>query len=330
MRVRVGLVQMHSTPLKVEDNLKKAEGFVEQAVKNGAELIILPEMFTAGFHTMEELMDVAESLESGPTVGWLRSVAKNKNVYLTCSLYERYEGHFYNTMVMVGSDGRLQYYRKRNPTWMEFTVWRRSDQPGPGVFETPFGRIGGAICFDSFARESFLGFERSGVDLVIIVACWGIPVKPRRDLFWAVPMMRRWCYLASRVVPQKYAAGLGVPVVFVNQSGTIPFPCLLPSPYPRPKVNFSYKFVNSSSCWDASGQILMDGTGQEQDFVSVVEVNIPARSERSEVVRTDVPPRYLSPDYYFVQPPKLAKIGQEWSFRKYRKEYELRRNRHIK
>jgi predicted amidohydrolase len=277
---------------------------------------------------MEELMDAAESLESGPTVDWLRSMAVNRKVHMTCSFYERYEGHYYNTMIMAGGDSRLQYYRKRNPTWMELTVWWRSDEPGPAVFETPFGRIGEAICFDSFARESFLGFQQSRVDLVIIVACWSIPQRPRRDLFWAVPMMKRWSYLASQVVPQKYATQLGVPSIFVNQSGTISFPSLLPPPYPWPKVNFSYKFVGHSSVWDASGQIIMDGRERGQDFAEVVALDITPAENRGEAVRTDIPPRYLKRDYYFVQPPLMAKLGQAWGYRTYHREYENRRNRH--
>jgi predicted amidohydrolase len=211
---------------------------------------------------------------------------------------------------------------------MELTVWRRSGEPGPAVFETPFGRIGGAICFDSFARESFLGFQQSRVDLVIIVACWGMPVKPRRDLFWAVPMMKRWSYLASQVVPQKYATQLGVPSIFVNQSGTIPFPSLLPPPYPRPKVNFDYKFVGNSSVWDASGRVIMDGRERGQDFAEVVALDITPAENRGEAVRTNIPPRYLKEDYYFVQPPFMAKLGQAWGYRTYHREYEKRRNRH--
>jgi predicted amidohydrolase len=319
---------MQSAPLEMDENLKKAEGLVEQVLKEGAELVVLPEMFSVGFHTTEKLMDLAESLEKGKTIDWLRSMAERKKIYITTSFYELQEGHYYNTMVMVGSDGELQYYRKRNPTWMEFTVWKRSELPGPGVFETPFGRIGGAICFDSFAEETYLGFKKCGVDLVIIVACWGLPVRPRQDLFWAVPMMRRWSYLASQIVPQQYAAQLGVPTVFVNQSGTIPFPSLLPPPYPRPVVNFDFKFIGNSSVWSDSGQILMDGRERGRDFTEVVPLEIPAVENKSEVRRSDIRARYLGKDYYFVQPPFMAKLGQAWSYRTYHKEYERRRTRH--
>ena len=163
---------MLAAPLRVGENLALAERCIERAVGEGAQLVVLPEMFNVGFTFGEELMTVAEELD-GRTVAWLKAQAARHGIYVTGSLYERFEGYFYNTMFMVGSDGSLQYYRKRNPTCQETTVWRRSDVPGPGIFETPFGRIGGVICFDSFARETFEGFKRSAVELVIIVALWG-------------------------------------------------------------------------------------------------------------------------------------------------------------
>ena len=170
--LNVGIVQMLATPLRVGENLALAERCIERAGGEGAQLVVLPEMFNVGFTFGEELMTVAEELD-GRTIHWLKAQAARHGIYITGSLYERFEGYFYNTMFMVGSDGSLQYYRKRNPTCQETTVWRRSDVPGPGIFDTPFGRIGGVICFDSFARETFEGFKRSAVELVVIVALWG-------------------------------------------------------------------------------------------------------------------------------------------------------------
>ncbi len=97
----------------------------------------------------------------------LKDLCLKYNIYIITSIYELFEDGFYNTMVMIGSDRSLQIYRKRNPTVQERIVWTRAEVPGPGIFDTPFGRIGGAICFDSFSRESYEGFKRSGVEFVV-------------------------------------------------------------------------------------------------------------------------------------------------------------------
>lgn len=328
--VRIGIIQMQSEPLKVKNNLSLAEHLIDRVVRDGAQLVVLPEIFNVGFYFGRDLMTVAETLD-GKTVTWLKSLAASNNIYITTSIYERYQGHYYNTMVMVGSDGSLQYYRKRNPTWQEVAVWRRSDVPGPGLFDTPFGRVGGAICFDSFSREAFEGFRQSAVDLVVIVACFGTSQRTwwRPDLMLAYSVLRRWSALASGVVPHHYATRLKVPTVFVNQGGRT----FTPSPSPRfwpfpPLSNVRYDFCGKSCIRDASGKIMTLAKETEQEYCAVVSVDVQPAGTHPEKVRVDVSPRYLDSDYYFVQPPLIAKTYQAWSFYGLQRLYETRRKQH--
>jgi predicted amidohydrolase len=303
--LNVGIVQMESKPLRVEENLTLAGRLIAQAAADGAQLVVLPELFNVGYCFGDELMDVAETLD-GRTVDWLRAQAAKHNTYVTASLFERHERHFYNTMVMVGSDGSVQSYRKRNPTVVEMALWRRGDMPGPGVSETPSGRIGGAICFDSFALETFEGFRRSAVDLVILVACWGgsrtTPSRP--ELAMGNRFLQRWARLASEVVPYEYATQLGVPTVFVNQGGTTNSPLPRPRLWPFPSLpDVEYAFLGRSRVLDASGGVLVQATGSEVAFHAVAAVDVRARGAAGNIDRVDYRPRYLSTDYYFVQPP---------------------------
>ena len=328
--LNVGVVQMLAAPLRVGENLAMAERCIERAVGEGAQLVVLPEMFNVGFCFGEELMTVAEELD-GRTVNWLKAQAARHGIYITGSLYERFEGYFYNTMFMVGSDGSLQYYRKRNPTCQETAVWRRSDVPGPGIFDTPFGRIGGVICFDSFSRETFEGFKRSAVELVVIVALWGTPrpVARHPEMLIFHELLKRWSHLASEVVPQQYATKLNVPAVFVNQAGTIRFSFPRPRFWPLPsRQDVVYDFWGSSNVRNASGEILARAGKEETDFVKVVPVEVCQADQRPQITRVDIPPQYLNANYYFVQPPLQAKLFQEWSFRGFVEEYEARCARH--
>jgi predicted amidohydrolase len=328
--LNVGIAQMQAEPLRVEDNLSQAESLIAKVAGDGAQLVVLPEMFNVGFYFGEELMRVAETLD-GKTVNRLKHQAARYNICIITSLYERFKGHFYNTMVLVGSDGNLQYYRKRNPTCQEMTVWRRSDVPGPGIFDTPFGRIGGVICFDSFARETFEGFKESGVEMVIIIALWGTvrSVSFRPDILSFRPVLRRWSHLASEVVPLQYAVHLSVPTVFVNQGGMIRTPIPFPRFWLLPSVpNVEYDFWGRSHVRSATGEVLVRAENIEKEFWAVVPVDLRQTNERRPIKRSDITPRYLSSAYYFVQPPFMAKLLQEWSFRGFKREYEARRTRH--
>lgn len=335
--LNVGIIQMQATPLEVEENLSLAASLIIQVARDGAQLVVLPEMFNVGYYLGEELMTVAETLQAGRTVNWLKAQASQHGVYVITSLYERHAGHFYNTMVMVGPDGSLQYYRKRNPALSEIAVWRRSPVPGPGIFDTPLGRVGGAICFDSFTRETFEGFKKSAVELVVVVSCWGViqPVRGRPDLPLSRPMMRLSQSLASDVMPYQYATQLGVPVVFVNQGGVTQTTGAVPPPYPWPLPQVKYDFHGNSHVRDASGKVLVRAGSTETAFCAVVPVDVRPQDVRPEITRVDIPPRYLSADYYFVHAPLrgkfwqfLGNLMQEWGFRGLQKEYEARRARH--
>jgi predicted amidohydrolase len=323
--VNIGLIQMQAVPLQVQENLHLAGRLLTRVALEGAQLIVLPEMFNVGFYFGSDLMGVAESLE-GKTVNWLISQAEKHNVYITTSLYERYQDHYYNTMVMVGCDGSVQYYRKRNPTWQERAVWRRSNDPGPGIFDTPFGRIGGVICFDSFARETFDGLQKSKVDLVIIVACFGTTerVQLRPDVAMARPVHNRWSYLASEIVPQRYASELKVPVVFVNQGGATHTPAPFPHFWPLPPISqIRYDFCGRSCVLDCTGSELYRVVDNEPDLQAVVPVSIvPESGLMPDPSRVDVPLGYLSKRYYFVQPPFLAKVFQAVFYHGLLKNYE--------
>jgi predicted amidohydrolase len=334
----VAIIQLQAVPLRVDENLSLAESLISQAVQDSAQLVVLPEMFNVGYYLGEELMTVAETLETGKSVSWLKSQATRHGVHIITSLYERDEGHFYNTMVVVGSDGSLQHYRKRNPALSEVAVWRRSPVPGPGVFDTSLGRIGGAICFDAFARETFEGFKRSAVELVVIVACWGVPrpARGRPDMLLSRPILKLNQNLASEVIPYQYATQLKVPVVFVNQGGTTQTPGAVPPPYPWPVPQSTYDFHGNSHIRNAAGEVLIRASSTDTAFSAVVTVDVQPAKVRPEITRVDIAPRYLSTGYYFVRPPRggklmqtLGNLLQAWGARGLQKEYEDRRARHI-
>ncbi len=322
--VKIGLVQMKATPLEVHENLLKAEHYISQVAKDGAKLVAMPEMFSVGLSLDEELMKLGEPLD-GYTVNWLKDQAVKNNVYIITTIYEQFEGYLYNTMVMVGSDRSLQIYRKRNPTVQERLVWTRYNKPGPGIFETPFGRIGGAICFDSFSRETFEGFKRSGVELVVIVALWGtfLPIPRYPDSFYFNKLMNYQSHLASEIVPRKYATELGVPVVYVNQCGKVDVPVTHPRFYPMPDWKESvWDFVGNSNLYDTSGKALIDHEDSKGEFCSVTAVEIDQAEDRPEISRVDIPPRYMKKDYYFVEPPFMFKLYQKLCFSGFEKKYE--------
>lgn len=323
--VHVGIIQMQSTPLDIERNLSTASDLILKTVEKHARLVVLPEMFNVGFSFDENLMKTAETLESGRTINWLKQQAATHDIWITTSIYERLAGHFYNTMVMVGADGSVQFYRKRNPTCTEATVWKRSHAPGPGIFETPFGRIGGVICFDSFARETYEGCRMSDVDMVVIVACWGAPapIWTRPEILLARATLNRWSRIAANVVPLRYATELKVPTVFVNQGGRTITSCDMPGPIYFPVRKLEYRFYGNSHVRNRFGEELVRAD-RDDTFCAVVPVDIGGSAAKPAPARKPVPLNYLRSGYYFTQPPLMGKVLQHWFYRGLQKQYDSR------
>jgi len=331
--VNVGIVQMQSVPLEIDKNLECAGRLIAQVCKNDAQLIVLPEFFSVGYSYAREMMRVAEDREKGKTVSWLSQQAKEKNVYILTSIYEVENGDYFNTMTLVQPNNKIQHYRKRNPFWQEYTLYQQGASAGPGIFDTEFGRIGGVICFDAFARETYENLIRNQVDLVAIVACWGTPrlTHGHPELKSAREMLEKFSYLATEVLPANYAGSLHAPVIHVGQGGISQSPVPVPQYWPFKAIEHNDgDFWGHSHVRNAEGKKLIGAKAGETEFTAVARIDIRHTSSRPEIKRTEFKTAYLSQDYYYVQPPSfMSKIMQEWCYRGFRKEYNSRRSKFL-
>ena len=113
--VKVGLVQM-SCDSKPEANLKKAIARIGDAVKRGAQIVCLQELFRSQYFCQTEdieLFKLAETIP-GPTTEALGKVARQNKVVILASLFERRAaGVYHNTAVVIDADGKIAgKYRK--------------------------------------------------------------------------------------------------------------------------------------------------------------------------------------------------------------------------
>src|SRR5262245_45158651 len=113
--VTVGLVQM-SCDLKPAANLKKAIAGINEAAKRGAQIVCLQELFRSQYFCQTEdieLFKLAETIP-GPSTDALSKVARQKEVVIVASLFEkRAAGVYHNTAVMIDSSGKIVgKYRK--------------------------------------------------------------------------------------------------------------------------------------------------------------------------------------------------------------------------
>lgn len=158
-KFRVGLVQM-TCSTDPSENLDKAMARIREAAARGAQVICLQELFRSQYFCRKEdaaLFDLAESIP-GPATEALQPLAKELDVAIVASLFERRAaGLYHNTAVVIDADGSLLgRYRKMHipddPSYYEKFYFTPGDL-GFKVFDTKYARIGVLVCWDQWYPE---------------------------------------------------------------------------------------------------------------------------------------------------------------------------------
>jgi N-carbamoylputrescine amidase len=173
-RLRLAAVQMASANGRVAENLAWAGHWAEQAAQQGAELVLLPELFSTGFEINANAWRSAEP-QGGPTERCLADVASRHGFYIGGSYLERRGKDFFNTFALAGPAGIIGRVRKHHPCTVEAYIFKGSDDAH--VIETPLGRIGVAICYDSSLREVWNRLLADAPDLLLMPMSAPTPVK---------------------------------------------------------------------------------------------------------------------------------------------------------
>ena len=113
--VKLAVVQMHVTD-QLEDNVSRAIAHVRDAAAQGAQVILLPELFENLYFCQverEEYFDLAHPLDGHPFVGRFQELARELGVVLPLSYFEKAGQAHYNSLVCIDADGTLLgNYRK--------------------------------------------------------------------------------------------------------------------------------------------------------------------------------------------------------------------------
>ncbi|MFC4117135.1 nitrilase family protein [Nonomuraea zeae] len=154
-------------------NADRALALATRAARDGATLIVLPELSTTGysFRDRAEAYEHAEEVPDGPTVKAWESFAREHGVHLVGGLAERDGVRLYDTAVLVGPGGYVGRYRKAH-LWNREKLWFTPGDLGFPVFETPIGRIGLLICWDIWFPEVPRLLAQQGADIICSVNNW--------------------------------------------------------------------------------------------------------------------------------------------------------------
>ncbi len=198
-------------------NLDKAESLVRRAAAQGANVILIQELFETPYFCIEHdtrHFDLALPIAENPAVARFASLARELGVVLPVSVFERAGTAFYNSVAIVDAGGEvLGTYRKshipESPGYHEKFYFSPGDT-GFRVWQTQFGRIGVGICWDQWFPECARAMALKGAEILLYPTAIGAePQDPSLD------SRDHW-----RRTMQGHAAANIMPLIASNRIGT--------------------------------------------------------------------------------------------------------------
>ena len=250
-QVTVAAIQMQMD--KSSDiNLNKAEQMVREAAAQGANVILLPELFENVYFCQEkryEYYELATPVESNPAVQLLSEVAAELSVVIPVSFYERDGNVLFNSVAMIDATGEvLGVYRKTHIPDDHFYQEKFYFTPGDTgfkVWDTAYGKIGVGICWDQWFPETARCMALNGAEMILY------PTAIGEEPILECDSMPHW-----RRCMQGHSAANIVPVVAANRIGLEKvLPCK-----ENANQESSLLFYGSSFITDETGGIVEDAT----------------------------------------------------------------------
>jgi N-carbamoylputrescine amidase len=252
-----------------EENLARALGKIREAAKMGANIVCLPELFSAQYFCQREdakLFDLAEAVP-GPTTEALAKAARESKVVVIGSIFEkRARGLYHNTAVTLDADGSVKsIYRKMHipddPLYYEKFYFTPGDL-GFKATDTAAGRVGTMVCWDQWYPEGARITALHGANIIFYPTAIGW--HPAEKAEFGKAQHDAW-----RTIQRAHAIANGVFVAVVNrvghENGNI-----------RGNVapeGQGLEFWGASFLSDPFGRVLVEGSHDREEIL-IGEVNL--------------------------------------------------------
>ena len=258
-KVKVAAVQMKCTT-DVKENIANAEALVRAAAADGANIILLPELFERQYFCQERRYDYyafAKPLSENDAVLHFKEVANELSAVIIVSFYERDGNRLFNSVAVIDADGEvLGVYRKTHipdDHYYQEKFYFIPGDTGFVTFKTKYATIGVGICWDQWFPETARALSLNGAEMIFY------PTAIGSEPILECDSMRRW----QRCM-QGHAVANVIPVIAANRVGMEDVvPC-----DENGNQSSSLVFYGSSFIADETGEIIAEASRDEEAVIS--------------------------------------------------------------
>ncbi len=217
-KVIIATTQM-SCSWDIDENIKKADKLVRESAKKGAQIILLQELFETPYFCQKEKVEYykyAKDVSENKAVNHFKRLAKQLNVVIPISFYERKNNAMYNSVAVIDADGEiLGIYRKVHipdgPGYEEKFYFSPGDT-GFKVWDTKYAKIGIGICWDQWYPEAARCMALMGAELLFYPTAIGSEPEDSKEA--NIDSKNHW-----QLCMQGHSASNLVPVIASNRIG---------------------------------------------------------------------------------------------------------------
>lgn len=274
-RVRIACIQMRPLVGEKDRNIRESCARIEEAAQTGARLIVLPELCNSGyvFEDEAEAFALSEPVPGGPTCEAWAALAARHGLYIVAGINERGpDGEtLYNSAVVIGPEGYLGTYRKVH-LWDQENRYFKPGDLGFPIFETPYGRIGCFICYDTWFPEAYRLCALQGADIICLPTNW-VPIPgqdPKREAMANILCMASahangvYVAAADRIGEERGQPFIGQSLI-VSHTG---WPIAGPASYDREEIIYAEADAaeaRKKRHWNQYNRVLHDRRGDVYD-----------------------------------------------------------------
>jgi N-carbamoylputrescine amidase len=251
-QVTVAATQM-ACSWDVEANVERAVGLVREAAERGAQIVLVQELFETPYFPVEEkaaLFSLARPAQGHPTIERMAALARELEIVLPVSFFERAGNAHFNAVAMVDADGSvLGVYRKSHipdgPGYEE-KFYFNPGNTGFRVWDTRYAKLGVAICWDQWFPECARAMALQDAELLLYPTAIGDePIPDHQD------SKDQW-----QLVMRGHAAANMIPVVASNRIGT------------EETGAVKQTFYGSSFITDGNGALVAEASRDRQEVLT--------------------------------------------------------------
>ncbi len=248
--VKVSAIQMRMSE-DSDSNINKAERLVREAAFNGAQIILLPELFTSLYFCKDmdkKYFSLAKPLENNELIKHFLNLAQELNIVILVSYFEKDQNDYFNSLVVINADGTvMDNYRKTHipdgPGYEEKFYFKPGDS-GFKVYKTAYGKIGVGICWDQWFCETARALALMGAEIIFYPTAIGSEPETHLD------SKEHW-----QRVQMGHAATNTVPIVVANRVGE------------EVGESCSITFYGSSFITDYTGAKIAEASREKEEII---------------------------------------------------------------